>query len=55
MTITDMDYVRAAIANAMVEGMTLDDLWACAEHAADGDAFDDAVNTLAQMVERDSD
>lgn len=45
----EMDFVRAAIANAMAENMTLEDLWACAEHAADVDDFDEAVNLLAQM------
>lgn len=38
--ITDMDIVRAAIANAMAENMTIED-------------FDDAVNVLAQMMVKD--
>ena len=50
MDITQMDWVRAALANAMAEDMTLQDVWACAEHAATPEAFDDAVNELAQMM-----
>ena len=33
MNLAPMDYVRAAIANALAEHMTLQDLWAAAEHA----------------------
>lgn len=50
----EMDFVRAAIANAKAENMTLDDLEACAEHAADVDDFDYAVNLLAQMQVSDN-
>ena len=46
--LTDMDYVRGAIANAMLEEMTLSDLWECAAYARDTEAFDEAVNLLAQ-------
>jgi len=31
--LSDMDYVRGAIANALAEDMTLNDLWKCAAHA----------------------
>lgn len=48
MHITAMDYTRAAILNALHEGMTLDDLWRASEHAATPQDFDRAVNTLAQ-------
>lgn len=41
-----MDMVRAAIINALIEDMTLEDLWFCAEHAKTPDDFDDAVNLL---------
>ena len=47
--LTDMDYVRGAIANAMAEGMALSDLWECAAHAENCEVFDTAVNLLAQM------
>lgn len=50
--LSDMDYVRGAIANAMAEDMTLDDLWKCAAHAKDVEDFDKAVNLLAQMKQR---
>ena len=46
-----MDYVRGAIANAIVERMSLTDLYACAEHAETAEDFDTAVNLLAQMIE----
>ena len=48
--ITAMDYVRAIIAAAMAEGMTLEDLSATAEHADDLPNWDEATNILAQMV-----
>ena len=50
MDVDAMDWVRAAIANAAIEGLGVDDLWACAEHAATPEAFDEAVNLLAQMT-----
>lgn len=50
-----MDMVRGAIINALIEDMSLEDLWFCAEHAETPDAFDDAVNlltyTLPEMTE----
>ena len=50
MEITAMDYVRAILAHAQYEGMTLDDLAACAEHADDLPDWDDATNILAQTM-----
>ena len=49
--LTAMDYVRAAIVNAIVENMDIQDLWAMAEHAKTPEDFDRAVNELAQTVE----
>lgn len=46
-----MEYVRAAIVQAMAENLTLLDLFNCAEHAAGPVAFADAVNILATMKE----
>ena len=46
----EMDWVRGAIANACIEGLTIDDLWFCAEYAATPQDFDNAVNLLAQTV-----
>lgn len=43
-----MDYVRAAIANAQAEAMTLTDLQHAAQHAATCERFGAAVNELAQ-------
>lgn len=51
MDLDAMDYVRGAIANAMVEDMSLQDIWACAEHAQSPQSFDDAINELAGMME----
>ena len=48
--ISEMDFVRAAIASAMAEDMTLQDIWACAEHAEETMDFEVAVNILAQTV-----
>ncbi len=50
MNLTPMDSVRAAIINAMLEDMTVIDLWMCAEHAETSEDFDTAVNELAQAV-----
>ena len=44
--ITDMDYVRAAIANALAEGLSITDVWKAAEMAEAAEDFDDAVNLL---------
>ena len=44
--ITDMDYVRAAIANALAEGLSITDVWKAAEMAETAEDFDDAVNLL---------
>jgi len=44
-----MDYVRGAIANALAEGMTVEDLLYCSTHAKSTKDFDTAVNLLAQM------
>lgn len=48
MNLTAMDYVRAAMANAMAEGMNMRDLWECAHHAETPERLDYAVNLLAQ-------
>lgn len=45
-----MDWIRGAIANAAIEGLEIEDLYACAEHAATPQDFDNAVNILAQTV-----
>ena len=47
MYLTPMDYVRAAICNAIAEGMSLNDLFAMAQHARTCERFDAAVNELA--------
>jgi|TARA_R110000868_G_scaffold205945_1_gene454653 hypothetical protein len=47
--LSDMDYVRGAIANALAEDMTLADLWQCAAHAKTAEDFDKAINLFAQM------
>ena len=50
LTLTEMDYVRAAIAQARAVGLNLNDVAFCAEHATDGEAFDRAIDELAQMT-----
>ena len=47
-----MDYVRAAICNAIVENMDIQDLWAMAEHAKTPEDFDRAVNELTETMPR---
>lgn len=55
MNLTPMAYVRGAIVNAMLEDMSLEDLFAAAEHAETCEAFDEAVNILAQTVPEEQD
>ena len=50
MEFTAMDWVRAAIANALIEDMTVLDLYEMAEHAETAESFDDAVNILSNTI-----
>ena len=50
MDLTEMDYIRAAIAQARAVGFNINDIARCAEHAKTAREFDDAVNLLANMV-----
>lgn len=50
MNLSPMAYVRGAIVNAMLEDMTLEELFAAAEYAETCEAFDNAVNELAQTM-----
>lgn len=51
--LSPMDYVRAALANGQIMGMDIADMAECARHAATPEAFDRAVNELAQMTQTD--
>ena len=53
MDLTQADYLRAALANAILEDMSLDDVMECAIHAATIEDFEEAVNVLAQTVPGD--
>jgi len=46
MNLRPMDYVRAALANAMVEDMDITDLWRAAEEAKTPGDFDERVNAM---------
>jgi len=46
----EIDHIRGIIAQALCEGLTIDDLWICAEHAETIEAFDNAVNILATAM-----
>lgn len=50
LVLTPMDTVRSAIANAQATGLNIVDLARCAEHAETCEAFDDAVNLLAEAT-----
>jgi hypothetical protein len=50
MELTSMEWVRAALQNAGVEGLTLQDTIAMAEHARTPERFDYAVNELVRTV-----
>jgi hypothetical protein len=47
MDITPIEYVRAALCNAIAEGMDIYDVYLMAEHAQTCERFDAAVNELA--------
>ena len=48
MTLTPMDYIRAALANAMAEDLDLADIWQAIEQAETPAAFDANVNAIVQ-------
>lgn len=48
-----MDNVRAATINALIEDMSLEDLWYCSEHADTTEDFDAAVNLLTYTMPDD--
>lgn len=48
MQLTPMDWVRAALAHAQAEGLSLDDVAAMAEHARTPERFDRDVNELVR-------
>ena len=48
--LSNMDYFKAAIINAVVEDLTVTDLWACVEHAQSAKDFDTAVNELIHIT-----
>ena len=45
-----MDYVRAALSNAVTEGLSLIDVAECARHAETAERLDHAVNQLVIMT-----
>ena len=48
MTLTAMDYIRAALANAMAEDLDLADVWQAIEQAETPTQFDANVNAIVQ-------
>ena len=54
MNLSHMDFIRAALAQAIHENLTIDDLAACAEIAASVQGFADAVNILATIKEQET-
>ena len=48
MNLTAMDYIRAALANAMAEDLDLADIWQAIEQAETPAAFDENVNAIVQ-------
>lgn len=48
--LTDMDYVRAALAQAAEHKMDAKDLLAIAEHSLSAEGFDSAVNLFTRML-----
>lgn len=52
MNLTPMDYIRAALANAMAEDLDIADIWQAIEHAETPAAFDANINTIVQAREK---
>lgn len=50
MHLTPMQYFNSALGNAYASGLTLEDVQAMAEHADTPEAFDHAVNMLAEAM-----
>jgi len=48
MNLTAMDYIRAALANAMAEDLDLADVWQAIEQAETPTQFDANVNAIVQ-------
>ena len=48
MTLTPMDYIRAALAQAMAEDLDLSDVWDAIEQAETPSQFDANVNAIIQ-------
>jgi len=48
--LTAMSWVRAALTNALVEGLEIEDVAMMAEHADTPQAFDEAVNELVRAT-----
>ena len=46
MILTHMDYVRGALAQAMAEGLSLEDVWEAADRASTPRAFDDNISAI---------
>jgi hypothetical protein len=53
MNLSPMDYTLIALLQAKDEGLTLDDLIQCAQHAESAETFSDAVNLLSTMTPED--
>jgi uncharacterized protein (DUF1499 family) len=49
--VSDMDYIRATIAQAAHNGVTSSQLMACAEHAATPEAFDNTAKHNVKQLE----
>lgn len=47
MELTDMDYIRGALYNAIASGLTLQEVTDMAEHADTPQDFDEAVNIFS--------
>jgi len=47
MTLTPMDYLRAALAQAMAESLGIEEVWAAAEEAESLEQFDQAITAIA--------
>lgn len=50
MELDEMDWVRAALANAIAEGLSLGDVAEMARHAKTPESFDKAVNELVRAT-----
>lgn len=50
MTQRDMNFIRAGFSRARATGMSMNDVWACLEHATDAQTFAIEIEVLSRVT-----